>query len=229
MKMQILAGATVGLFALAVSGCGSGQSTSNEPMFEVGKADTLLLNADGMNAVTGLKLNYQDKAAPGWTEPSDPDVVDQGDSKCDGLLGFNTSTIGTTYTAYRGNVSNESKDSYTHYVIQQVALVADPGAAKQVLSDQFANPTNACDGKTMHVKGGKALRSFHKTAVSDTEVRVMIASLSLDPPNQPTGWGCAVEAHAKNNVVIYVSVCQNGNGAPTASAIVDKLSTNIPG
>ena len=198
-------------------------------MFEVGKADTLLLNADEMNAITGLKLNYQDKPAPGWTQPGPPDVVDQGDPQCDHLLGFDTSAIGTVYTAYRQNRSYEDKDSYTHEILQQVALVADPGTAKQVLSDTFAKPANACDGKTMHIKDGKTMRSFHKTAVSDTDVRVMVASLSLDPPNQPTGFGCAMDARAKSNVVIYVTVCQNGNGGPLATAIVDKLSTRVPG
>ncbi|MFJ9371104.1 sensor domain-containing protein [Nocardia sp. NPDC101769] len=230
MKTHILTTVTTGLFALAaVSGCGSGQSTSTTPMFEVSKADTLPLNADEMNAVTGLKLNYQDKVAPGYIEPPDPYVADQGDQQCVGLLGFDTSTIGTIYTAYRQNTSQEGKEDYTHNITQEVVLVADPGTAKKMLSDALAKPASACDGKTIHIKDGKVRRSFHKTAVSDTDVSVMISSLNLDPPNQPTGWGCAVDAHAKSNVVIYAMACQSGNGAPTAKAIVDKVSTKVPG
>jgi PknH-like extracellular domain len=238
MKRQILASGAAGLFALAVSGCASGHTAAPSstappppppPPFEVAKADTLLLNADEMNAIMGVKLDYQDKPAPGWSQPPDPNVIDQGNAGCEPLFGPSTASVGTVYTAYRQNSSYESKDAYDHIVTQEVVIVADAGAAKQLLSDAVTKPLSSCDGQKVHIKDGKFQRLIKKTAVSDSDVRFVVSSLNMDPPNAPTGFNCADEVRAKNNVVIYTFVCQNGNGAPLTTAIVDKISGKVPG
>jgi hypothetical protein len=237
MKTQILASGAAGLFALAVSGCGSGHSAAPSspppppppPAFDMAKTDTLVLNADEINAVTGLKLNYQDKAAPGWTQPSKPSVLDQGDPACLPLWGFSTASVGTVYTAYRQNTSREDKDTFDHSVSQTIVVVADAGAAKQLLSDAVAKPLSACDGKIIHIKDQKTLVQIHKTLVSDIDVKYQTALMTMDEPQQPTGWACVDDVQVKSNVVVDATVCQNGNGAPLAKTVADKISGKVSG
>jgi hypothetical protein len=192
-----------------------------------GDVTKLLLSKDELGVIVGTKFNYADKE-PGWDTLSDPDTIDQGNPACDALFGPSTATAGTAYVAYRDQVVQEDKDTFTHSVKQAAIVVADPGAAKQLLSDAFAKPLGTCDGQKIHTKDGTKGWTFHKGAISDTDVRWMAVTQALDT-GQPTAWGCGIEARAKNNVVVFAKDCQDGNGSPSATSIVDKISAKIPG
>jgi PknH-like extracellular domain len=227
--------ALLGAAGVVAAGCGSSHNAAPSPppppppTMAAGDATKLLLSKDELGGIVGTKFNYADKELPGGDTLSDPSPVDQGNPACDAFFGPNNATVRTPYVAYRVQVVQEDDtENYTHSVTQAAIVVADPGAAKQLLSDAFEKPLGPCDGQKIRFKNGELVWTFHKGAVSDTDVRWMAVTAAPDT-GQPTTWGCGIEARAKNNVVVFAKVCQDGNGSPSATAVVDKISAKIPG
>jgi hypothetical protein len=224
--------ALLGAAGVVAAGCGSSHNAAPPPppppTMAAGDATKLLLSKGELGGIVGTTFNYADKELPGWDTLSDPSPVDQGNPDCDAFFGPNNATVRTPYVAYRVQVVQEDDtENYTHSVTQAAIVVADPGAAKQLLSDAFVKPLGACDGQKIHFKGGGLVWTFHKGAISDTDVRWTAVTAAPDT-GQPNTWGCGIEARAKNNVVVFTKVCQDGNGSPSATAVVDEISSKIP-
>jgi hypothetical protein len=227
--------ALLGAAGVVAAGCGSGHNAAPSPppspsaTMAAGDATKLLLSKDELGRIVGTNFDYADKELPGSEKLTDPSIVDQGNPVCDAFFGPNTTSVRTAYVAFREQVVQEDDtENYTHSVKQSVIVVADPGAAKQLLSDAFATPLGACDGQEIHFKVGRLIWTFHNGVISDTVVQSMAVTAAPDT-GQPTTWGCGIEAHAKNNVVVFAKVCEDGNGSPSATAIVDQISAKIPG
>ena len=233
MKIHFMASAFgVSVVALAV-GCGGGQGGGHSapsvtptatPPFASNSIDSLILAPDLIGDIVGAKFNFVDKPVPGWILPPDPDVIDEGNPECQALFGPYLNSVGLVYTAWRNNLYKEDKDTYDHVIKQAVATVADSKTAMQLLDNAFTKPLNSCNNAVIHEKDDKYHWKFQKT--DDTDVRWTATELQ---DGQVVGWVCANEARAKNNVVIFVQVCQNGNGAPTAATILNKISDKVPG
>lgn len=227
--------ALLGAAGVVAAGCGSSHNAAPSPppppsaTMAAGDATKLLLSKDELGRIVGTKFNYADKELPGSDALTDPSIVDQGNPVCDAFFGPNTTSVRTAYVAFREQVVQEDDtEDYTHSVKQSVIVVADPGAAKQLLSDAFATPLGTCDGQKIHFRIGALIWTFHKGVISDTVVQSMAVTAAPDT-GQPTTWGCGIEARVKNNVVVFAKVCEDGNGSPSATAIVDKISAKIPG
>ena len=202
-------------------------TTTVAPMVAPTSIDSLILAPDVIGEIVGTKFNYVFQPPPGWTAPLKPlQDFDEGNPDCQALLGPNTNSVGATYTAWRSNDYQEDKHTKDHVVGQAVATVTDPNAATQLLDTAFAKFVNSCDNAVIHPKIFINKIKFQKTEVTDTDVRWTSTELK---DGQITGRTVAYEARAKNNVVIFVSVGQNGNGAPTAATILNKISEKIPG
>ncbi|OBH06516.1 sensor domain-containing protein [Mycobacterium sp. E3247] len=187
--------------------------------------DSLILAPDLINEIVGAKLNWASKPPPGATSPPVAAFVDEGNPQCEPLIAPDTYSVGVAYTAWRSNLYKEDKDTYEHAVRQAVATVVDSKAATVLLGDAFAKRLDACSNAVIHLSGKYRWR-FQKTDATDTGVRWTGTELE---DGQITGWVCASEARAKNNVVIYAQVCQYGNGAPATATVLDKMSEKIPG
>jgi hypothetical protein len=222
--------ALLGAAGVVAAGCGSSDNaaTSPPPTITAGDATKLLLSKVELGAIVGTTFNYADKELPGWDTLSDPSPVAMGDPVCDAFFGPNNETVRPPFISYRVQVVQEDDtENYTHSVTQAAIVVADPGAAKQMLSDAFVNPLSTCDGQKIVFKNGGLVWTFHKGAISDTDVRWTAETAA--PDGQPTTWACAIEARVKNNVVVFAKVCQDSDGSPSATAVVDTISAKIPG
>jgi hypothetical protein len=222
--------AFLGLAGVVAAGCGGSTNAapSAPPPVAAGDATKLLLTKDELGRIVGTTFNYADKELPGSETLTDPSIVDQGNPVCDAFFGPNTTSVRTAYLAFREQVVQEDDtENYTHSVKQSAIVVADSGAAKQLLSDAFATPLGACDGQKIHFKIGQLVWTFHKGVTSDTVVQWMAVTAAPDT-GKPTTWGCGIEARAKNNVVVFAKVCQDGDGSPSATAIADQLAAKIP-
>ncbi|WP_322860236.1 sensor domain-containing protein [Mycobacterium europaeum] len=222
-----------GVVAL-VAGCGGGQSGHSTkpvtptvvPTLAPSAVDSLILAPDVVGDIVGAKLNWASKPPPGWTSPPVAEIADEGNFECEPLLRPDNYSIGVVYTAWRNNQYKEDKDTYDHSVFQAVATVADAKAATQLLANAFTKRLDPCNNTVIHLKDDKFRWRLQKTDATDTNVRWMATELKDD---EVVGWVCASEGRAKNNVVLYARVCQYGNGAPAAAAILDKISAKIPG
>ncbi|WP_322860235.1 sensor domain-containing protein [Mycobacterium europaeum] len=235
MRLHLLASALgAGVAAFAV-GCGGGQgsghsakpaTTTVAPTLAPDAINSLILAPDVVGDIVGRKLNWASDPPPGATRPPPPFLTDEGNPECGALNWPSISTFGAVYTAWRGTSYREEKDASEHAVYQIVATVADAKAATQLLDNAFIKPQDSCDNAVVHRKDHKGRWRLQKVNAIGTDVRWTATELF---DGQAVGWVCADEARAKNNVVIYVEVCQYGNGAPAAATIVDKISEKIPG
>ena len=236
MRLHFVASALgVGVVAVAV-GCGGHSTTpaaptapppTVAPTFPSNRIDSLVLAPDVIGDIVGTKFNWASHPPPGWTLPPPPYVIDEGNPECDALMGPDTNTVGVVYTAWRHNIYKEDNDTFDHAVEQVVATAADSKTAAQLLDNAFIKPLDSCNNAIVHrPKDDKFRWRFQKADATDTDVRWTSTELQ---DGQVVGWVCANEARAKNNVVIFVQVCQNGNGAPTAATILNKISEKIPG
>ncbi|WP_082972920.1 sensor domain-containing protein [Mycobacterium sp. E2497] len=186
--------------------------------------DSLILAPATVGDIVGTKFDYVAKPPPGFLSPPKPVAVVEGNPECGALYGPNTDSFGD-YTAYRAN-SYEHDMTHPPLVNQDVAMVADAKTATQLLDTAFAKPLNSCDNAVTK-NSFNMYTKWQKIDVTATDVRWTATGLKN---GQVVGSVCAKEARAKNNVVIYAQVCEEGNGAPTALAtIVDKISEKIPG
>ncbi|OBI23388.1 sensor domain-containing protein, partial [Mycobacterium sp. E2497] len=181
------------------------------PTLALNRIDELILAPDVVSDIVGAKLNWASKPPPGATRPQPPIAVDEGNPECAALMGPAADTVGVVYTAWRSNQYRDNDtDTFEHAVYQAVATVVDSKAATVLLGNAFAKRLDACSNAVIHLSGKYRWR-FQKTDATDTGVRWTGTELE---DGQITGWVCASEARAKNNVVIYAQVCQWGNGAP---------------
>ncbi|OBH07358.1 sensor domain-containing protein, partial [Mycobacterium sp. E3247] len=186
----------------------------------------LILAPDVVSDIVGAKLNWASKPPPGATRPQPPIAVDEGNPQCEPLIAPDTYSVGVAYTAWRSNLYKEDKDTFEHAVYQAVATVPDSKAATQLLDTAFIKAVNSCDNAVLHRKDGQAQWRYQKSDATGTDARWTATQLQ---DGRVVGWICSNEARAKNNVVVYVQVCQYGNGAPAATTIVDKISEKVPG
>ncbi|MEM6107661.1 sensor domain-containing protein [Mycobacterium sp. 050272] len=188
--------------------------------------DSLILLPEVVGEIVGAKLNWASKPPPGFNYPPTPTAVEEGNAECGALLGPDTSTVGEDYTAWRSIKYREEKDKFDHTAFQAVVIVADAKAAIQLLDNAFGKHLNPCNNAVIHRKDESDPWRFQKTDSTDRYARWTATELRDD---QVIGWVCSNEARAKNNVVTFAFVCQYGNGAPAAAAILDKISEKIPG
>ncbi|WP_156751755.1 sensor domain-containing protein, partial [Mycobacterium sp. E2497] len=238
MRIRFIVSALGAVVVALAVGCGGGQGGGHSatsvapsptptvgPTLALNRIDELLVPPEVVGDIVGSKLNWTGTPPPGWTRPPSPPVIDEGNPDCAALFGLDTNTVGVAYTGWRSNLYKEDKDTYEHAVRQAVATVVDSKAATVLLGNAFAKRLDACSNAVIHLSGKYRWR-FQKTDATDTGVRWTGTELE---DGQITGWVCASEARAKNNVVIYAQVCQWGNGAPAAATILDNISAKIPG
>lgn len=240
MRIRFIVSALgAGVVALAV-GCGGGQggghgttpgvptaTSTVAPTLALNRIDELILAPDVVSDIVGAKLNWASKPPPGATRPQPPIAVDEGNPECAALMGPAADTVGVVYTAWRSNQYRDNDtDTFEHAVYQAVATVPDSKAATQLLDTAFIKAVNSCDNAVLHRKDGQAQWRYQKSDATGTDARWTATQLQ---DGRVVGWICSNEARAKNNVVVYVQVCQYGNGAPAATTIVDKISEKVPG
>lgn len=179
------------------------------------KAGSIIISADDAGRLVGSPLTYEFKSS----SPSDS----LASGKCQALTGLRTEVLGDEWTTYRGARQQETEKRYDHIVWQSVVLFPDPKAAASQLQAAYPLSLSSCTGSRQ--TEGDAEWQIGDITNDGTSVKWMRQGTEN---GKPTGWRCFYDYRAKNNVLFGSLLCQNGNGAPIVSAIVDRMAEWIP-
>ncbi|NGX07839.1 sensor domain-containing protein [Mycobacteroides franklinii] len=194
-------------------------TTSLEPPAPVivtpDKADSVIISADDVGRLVGSPLTYEFKS----TTPSDSLAT----GKCKALTGLRSESLGDEWTTYRGSRQQETENRYDHIVWQSVVLFPDTKAAANQLQAGYPPSLSSCTGSRQ--TEGDTEWQIGDVSNNGTSVK-WVRQQTQD--GKPSGWRCFYDYRAKNNVLFGSLLCQNGNGAPIVSAIVDRMAEWIP-
>lgn len=157
-----------------------------------------------------------------------PDPRDLGDkSNCSPLIGPDANSFGINvdYTAFREVDATEDKDSYQHFVGQQVATYADTDTATRTFENAVKNFAG-CDGARVPI-GSNPDEQFQLQTPTIDNKNAHWTAIDLIK-GQPNTWRCAVNFRAQSNVVLTAKVCQFGNPADIVAQIADQMAASIP-
>lgn len=179
------------------------------------KAESIIISADDVGRLVGSPLTYEFKS----TSPSDSTAM----GKCKELAGLRTDSLGDEWTTYRGSRLQETQDRYDHIVWQAVVLFPDAKAAASQLQAAYPPSLASCQDSRL-TEGDTEWRigEFSNTGTSAKWVRQELKD------GKPAGWRCFYDYRVKNNALFGSLLCQNGNGAPIVTAIVDRMAEWIP-
>ncbi|BAX97666.1 hypothetical protein MSTE_02354 [Mycobacteroides stephanolepidis] len=194
-------------------------TTSLEPPTPVtvtpDKAESIIISADDVGRLVGSPLTYELKS----TRPSDASAT----GKCQVLTGLRSESLGDEWTTYRGSRLQETQDRYDHIVWQAVVLFPDAKAAANQLQTAYPPSLASCqDSRQTEGDIEWRIGQFSSDGTSARWVRQELRD------GKPAGWRCFYDYRAKNNALFGSLLCQNGNGTPIVTAIVDRMAEWIP-
>ncbi|MEU9808827.1 sensor domain-containing protein [Mycobacterium sp. NPDC050853] len=179
------------------------------------KADSILISADDVGRLVGSPLTYEFKS----TSPSDS----AASGKCQALAGLRSESLGEEWTTYRGSRLQETEKRYDHIVWQAVVLFPDAKAAASQLQAAYPPSLTSCqDSRQTEGDTEWRIGEFSNNGTSVKWVRQELQD------GKPAGWRCFYDYRVKNNALFGGLLCQNGNGAPIVTAIVDRMAEWIP-
>lgn len=194
-------------------------TTSLEPPAPVivtpDKAESIIISADDAGRLVGSPLTYERKSS----SPSDS----LASGKCQALTGLRTESLGDEWTTYRGARQQETEKRYDHIVWQSVVLYPDPKSAASQLQAAYPRSLSSCAGSRQ--TEGDDEWQIGDIVNDGTSVKW---TRQETPNGKPSGWRCFYDYRVKNNALFGSLLCQNGNGAPIVSAIVDRMAEWIP-
>ena len=184
---------------------------------------TLILPTEDVEEIAGLPLEERSQ----FDAPSSS-ASDYTNSECALTLGVTKEALGDgEFTAYRSVRNSASKDdSLIGMFSQNVATFENSNKASEVFHKAYGS-LGPCNNAAMAAKNNPALWKILAPGPFNGNT-VKFGALQLTDKDQPLGWRCDHEAHAKNNVIVEVSLCAWANGVSAAAAAVDQISARIP-
>ncbi|MGW3167908.1 sensor domain-containing protein, partial [Streptomyces sp. NPDC001142] len=215
---QLLAAAVVPCLILAGIGWWfwPQQPTSGPPHIVAGTVQADLLGPDSVSRVAGTTV----VAGAQSNRPHDPLTVSP--SACAVAAGPTTQSVyGQVWTAF---VSATYKDAGATgaYTVNQVIGVFPDSAKADAAFATLTKGLNACSSSTRTDQDGRTSKWMYKAQPS---TQVAVAWTAAQDGN--ANWACSHQARVNGTSLVQVTVCQAGDGQPTAAKLADKLTRKV--
>lgn len=197
----------------ATPGASKTSSPSAVDLINPDKANSLIVPKRDVSEIVGSTLDYEGKSS----NPKPPTI--EGKQSCRTLMVPLTVDVGDKWTTYRDVWYREDKDAFTHSITQRVLLYSSKDDAAETYSKEFPADVRECAGEDLRVDTATWRVSVRD--VSEGRARWVLDEI-VD--GKPSGWRCMLEARNIDNLLLSVTICQLGNGAPAVKAIVDRMA-----
>lgn len=213
--------------ALAPSGPPSTSAVAKPvppPLVTPDRLRTLVVPPDVSGPIVGSPLGFEKL----FNQPAP--AIDLGArSSCAVLFGPTVREYGKDWTAYKGAQQKNAEDNADHVVGQGAGSYPDADTARRAFVAAFPPSLSECNTVAVNNprdNNPQTTWRFDVSSVDAASARWRRAQLN---GGQPTDWSCAYEARLKSNVVVYVSVCERGDGgAAAAGQLADRMLIWFP-
>lgn len=183
------------------------------------KAESVLLSTDDVGRLINATLTYQAK------ETSPAKLEASTGQECVALMGPNADNLGPEWTTYKSSVQSETKEKYSHYVVQTVVVYPDAKTAADAFAQAYPAKLNECKDVKVSFTAPPVTWGFDVQGLGAGPAKWAREQLN---DGKPSGWRCYQEYRVKNNAIFGASVCQSGKDAPATDKIVDRMAEWIP-